>query len=95
MSDLPVRDAQFHTARRDATKLFVASRRVASRRATGIESATVCSSLAQFYRRIIYRPLRFWVFVEQHFHVTYNEWLVRWTQALKGPGSNRSRDAVG
>ena len=23
------------------------------------------------------------------------EWLVRWTQAQKGPGSNRSRDAVG
>jgi len=23
------------------------------------------------------------------------EWLVCWTQAQKGPGSNRSRDAVG
>jgi len=23
------------------------------------------------------------------------EWLARWTQAQKGPGSNRSRDAVG
>jgi len=23
------------------------------------------------------------------------EWLACWTQALKGPGSNRSRDAVG
>jgi len=23
------------------------------------------------------------------------EWLASWTQALKGPGSNRSRDAVG
>ena len=23
------------------------------------------------------------------------EWLVYWTQAQKGPGSNRSRDAVG
>jgi len=23
------------------------------------------------------------------------EWLVRWTQTQKGPGSNRSRDAVG
>jgi len=39
-----------------------------------------------------------------HIHVLYfalcwggsvAEWLVCWTQALKGPGSNRSRDAVG
>ena len=26
---------------------------------------------------------------------TVAEWLACWTQALKGPGSNRSRDAIG
>jgi len=28
-------------------------------------------------------------------HVLVAEWLACWTQAQKGPGSNRSRDAVG
>ena len=33
--------------------------------------------------------------VNDHQGGTVDEWLACWTQAQKGPGSNRSRDAVG
>ena len=41
--------------------------------------------------------IEYWVFIEKHKLQggSVAEWLACWTQAQKGPGSNRSRDAVG
>ena len=37
----------------------------------------------------------FVVFIHSHTGGSVAEWLACWTQAQKGPGSNRSRDAIG
>jgi len=40
-------------------------------------------------------PLTIRVYTEHYEGGSVAEWLARWIQAQKGPGSNRSRDAVG